>query len=522
VLPLTAVWIVLLSVRMPGDLFRRTVALNRWMQGYEVLDIKEGINTTVSVHRNAQRDVLYLCTSGRKVAGTSRGYRADQKMLGHFPVLLNEQARRVLSVGFGSGESTACLAKHALERIDCVEIAPEVVDLSLKYFGDLNPGDQLHERVNMIYQDARNYLHLTDRRYDVIVNDCTSIRGVADNASLYTREYFEIARRRLTPDGWFMSWIDAHTNECSDVMRSVIGTFSEVFGHVTLWYMATESAPFFVIVGSERPQRFSPRHIEGELARPAVAESLSLIGCRTSQDVLSCYVGDEDDLKRYVATYATNSDYFPVVEFCREYEPAGYDALRAFFTAVRRRSIDKHIDWTGMGESEQSAWLAQFEKVYDATTCVVAAESAADWFERLRQGTAGRRILPAHPGLTLIAQNAEHALLEASAKSIEAGNAGRAMETARRMLEIDPNCALAWVVRARAERSLGNLAAAKADALRALEIAPDDLTAHVNLWSVLVSTDDTGAAAAILRADLRSTHEGSELPAWDKSRVLGF
>ena len=239
-LPLAAAWIVLFSARMPGDLFRRTVALNRWMQGYEVLDIKEGINTTVSLHRDPQRDVLYLCTSGRKVAGTSRGYRADQKMLGHFPVLLNEQAHRVLSVGFGSGESTACLAKHALERIDCAEIAPEVVELSLKHFGNINLAGRLHERVNMIYQDARNYLHLTDRRYDVIVNDCTSIRGVADNASLYTREYFEIAHRRLTPNGWFMSWIDAHTNECSDVMRSVIGTFMEVFPHVTLWYMTTE------------------------------------------------------------------------------------------------------------------------------------------------------------------------------------------------------------------------------------------------------------------------------------------
>lgn len=522
VLPLAAVWITLVSVQMPDDLFRRTVALNRWMEGYEVLEIKEGINTTVSVHKNPQRNVTYLCTSGRSVAGTSRGYRADQKMLGHFPVLLNEQTRSVLSVGFGSGESTACLAKHALERIDCVEIAPEVVELSLKYFGDINLAGRLHERVNMIYQDARNYLHLTDRRYDVIVNDCTSIRGFADNASLYTREYFETARRRLTPDGWFMSWIDVHTTECSDVMLSVIGTFMEVFPHVTLWYMVTEPAPFFVIVGSERPQMFSPRHIENELARPMVAESLSLVGCHTSQDVLSCYMGDENDLKRYVATYATNSDYSPVVEFCREHEPAGQGVLRAFFATVRRRSIDGHIDWKGVGESEKPVWLDYFGKVYDAAACVVAAESSADWFERLQQGKAGLRILPGHPGLTLITQHAEQTLLETSLESIKAGNANQAQETARRMLDIDPNCAAAWVVRAQAERSLGDLAAAKADALRALEIAPDDLATHINLWTILIGTDDPAGATAILRADLQAIHEDSKPAAWDKSRMLGF
>ena len=78
------------------------------------------------------------------------------------------------------------------------------------------------------------------------------------------------------------------------------------------------------------------------------------------------------------------------------------------------------------------------------------------------------------------------------------------------------------MVRAQAERSLGNLAMAKADALRALEIAPDDLTVHVNLWTILISTDDTAGAAALLLADLRATREGSEPTAWDKSRMLGF
>jgi spermidine synthase len=505
VLPLAAVWITLLAVRMPADLFRRTVALNRWMQDYEVLDIREGVNTTVSLHRDPQRDVLYLCTSGRKVAGTSRGYRADQKMLGHFPVLLNEHARSVLTVGFGSGESTACLARHVLDRIDCVEIAPELVEFSLKYFGDINLAGRPHENVNIIFQDARNYLHLTDRRYDAIVNDCTSIRGVAENASLYTRDYFETARRRLTPDGWLMSWVDAQISECTFVLRSVIGTFMEVFPHVTLWYMTTEPAPFFVIIGSDRPQRFSPRHIAAELARPAVADSLAVIGCRDSLDVLSCYVADENDLRAYVKGCATNSDRFPVVEFCSEYEPAGVDALRVFFLTFRH-PVNRHVDWTGMSELERAEWLARFQKIYDAATSAIMAESTADVFEQLQHATTGLRILPSQPALELIRRNAQQILLETGLKSVEAGNANQAKDTARRMLEIDPNCAPAWVLRAQAELSLGNPAQARVAAEQALDMAPEDLAVHIGLWGILVSGNDTTDAAVVLRAALRACH----------------
>ena len=65
------------------------------------------------------------------MAGTLREFRADQMILGHFPILLNEKAQRLLSVGFGSGESTACMTRHGIEQATCVEIAPEVVDFAL-------------------------------------------------------------------------------------------------------------------------------------------------------------------------------------------------------------------------------------------------------------------------------------------------------------------------------------------------------------------------------------------------------
>jgi hypothetical protein len=364
----------------------------------------------------------------------------------------------------------------------------------------------------MIYQDAKNYLRLTDRRYDVIVNDCTGIRGMAENASLYTKEYFESARDRLTDDGLFMSWIDTFATECPQVTHSIMGTLMDVFPYVTLWYLTTDPGSYFVIVGSCRPQRFSPRHIENELARPAVAASLAEVGCRDVLDVLTCYIADERDLRNYVTPYSPNSDYFPVVEFCTEPEPGNYRALHQFFTTIRGQSLCDHIDWTGIGEPERQPWLERLEQARGVATYVLMAASVSDYFQRLQYARAGLRAGPGHPALRVIQRTAEQALLGEGLQSLQAGDAGHAVDVYRRMLEIDPNSAPAWILRSQAERSLGHLPAARAAAERALQIAPADLGVQFNLWSILAAADDPTGAATFLRDRVLPTQKRAVSP----------
>jgi hypothetical protein len=256
--------------------------------------------------------------------------------------------------------------------------------------------------------------------------------------------------------------------------------------------MTTEPAPFFVIVGSETPQQFSPAHITRELARPAVRDSLAVINCHDSGDVLSCYIADEEDLKRYVSDYRTNSDYFPVIEFCTEHRIAGFDAMRRFFDTVRTGSVYEHIDWTGISESEKARWLERFAKTYDAATYVLLAESTPGYLDRLEHSVAGLGIAPENAALKLTKRKAEHALLAEGLKSIHAGNAGPARSIAERMLATDPDSAIGWMLRAQVARAGGNLALAKAAAQRAVDIAPENLGAHFNLWAVLVSAQAAG------------------------------
>ncbi len=496
--PLAAVFVSVWAAQIPADLFVRTVALSGQEFGHGIVAMREGINTTVSVHRDPRYGALYLYTSGRIVAGTSRGFRGDQKMLGHFPVLLNQYANRTLSVGFGTGESTACLAMHEIDQIDCVEIAPEVVDFALEYFGELNLGDELDERTNMIYMDARNYLHLTERKYDVIMSDCTGMTHFAENGSLFTKDYFECARDHLNEHGLFMSWIDTYTTQGRAVMNSVLGTMMEVFPYVTLWYPTPEPAPFFVVVGSEQLQKVSIRHILDELDRPAVKESLEKINLRDAVDVVSCYIADQNDIRRFVKQYTANTDNFPFIEFITTHQRAGRSVMRDFFEAVRSDSVYQHIDWAGADEVDKERWRARLDRVRQVARYVQLSQTSSMYDESLGYAMQGLEIVPDYPALQIARRSIERELLASGLQALAGGNPESAMAIGRAMLAKDPNAVAAWFLFSQASRAQGNTAAAMQAARRAVQMAPQDMGTYYNLWSILLWADDPAAAQETL------------------------
>ena len=68
-------------------------------------------------------------------------------------------------------------------------------------------------------------------------------------ATLFTREFFEAARARLTPDGLLCQW--AHTYDISqDDLQSIVRTFASVFPQGTMWLVG--EADLLLIGGAGR------------------------------------------------------------------------------------------------------------------------------------------------------------------------------------------------------------------------------------------------------------------------------
>ena len=470
----------------PSNLFDTVVASNPMLpQQLELLEVKEGVTTTVSLYRYPEEDTLYLYASGQRIAGDTYFWRSDQKMLGHFGVLLNSNAKKVLSVGFGSGESMACLALHDLERADCAEIAPEVVDVSLRFFRHINLGDCLDDHVNMVYMDAKNYIHLTDIKYDAIVNDSIHPRHFAENASLYAKEYYESARDHLNENGLFLSWIPTHNTEPVAVLNSIIGTMLEVFPYVTIWYMTPSPAWYFLVVGSEQPQYFSPKYMEDELGKEGVRESLSLININNSRDIMSCYIGDKEDLKRHIKSYTVNSDYSPFIEFVTDDRAGGNSMFMKFIRDVRSDSVYRYIDWTGYNEKQKQKWLSEFKRLYEASTYLLLTNSTDGYLKRMEYCMEGLSILPDNPALLDVRQRTERLLLSAYEKLIVDGQPKTALSFAEHMLRIHTQSALGRVIRSSALQEMGDVRGAFNAAKMAVSNGPDNPDAHMRLGGML-------------------------------------
>lgn len=525
VLLTAAVILAIITLKIPRNLFSAVIEASPLVPGFELVQVKEGIATTASVHRDTS-GTLYLYSSGQTLAGENYTARGDQKMLGHFGVLLNSNARGVLSVGFGSGESTFCLAQHKLDRVDCVEIAPEIVEISLKFFRKLNLGDRLNEEVNMIYMDAKNYLHLTDINYDVIFNDCIHPRFFAENASLYAKEYFESAKKNLrSRKGLFLSYVPLY-KMTPFVLNSIVGTAMDVFPHVTIWYLTPHPAPLVVIVGSEHEQYFSPKHIEDELLKEGVRKSLAEINIHNSLDVLSCYICDEQDLRKHIKEFSINSDYFPFIEFVTDEELDTALIFDSFVMNIRNDSIYHHIDWTGFSDEQKAGWITDYRQLYNALTYILPVlptpNAPPSEFSRFGACMAGLGRLPDNPVLLRTRDEAARRLYSDFKRMILSGRTDTAQAYSRELIKQYPDSPLGWLVRSSVMRDKGEGQEAVADARRAVDIAPDNTDARFNLGFMLYSVGQFEQAIIEYKEALRLANRPDEINVYNQSKILNF
>src|SRR5207237_879778 len=89
-------------------------------------------------------------------------------------------------------------------------------------------------------------------RYDLIVSQ-PSNPFRAGIASLFTREYYDAARNRLTPGGAFIQWIQAYEIDAR-TLRTVYATFASSFPHVETWQVGPDD---LALVGATKPLGYS-------------------------------------------------------------------------------------------------------------------------------------------------------------------------------------------------------------------------------------------------------------------------
>jgi spermidine synthase len=166
---------VVIIVFIPGDFLFQYYNTGEKRQNAqaEILHAEEGVQGITTVHRYPE-GYRVISTGSINVAGTSFTLRTTQILQGHIPMLLHPDAKQVLQVGFGSGETAHIVTQYAnVVQHDTVEISQSVIDSSARFFQDINHDVVKHPKFHPIIMDGANYLRLTRKKYDVIMNDST-------------------------------------------------------------------------------------------------------------------------------------------------------------------------------------------------------------------------------------------------------------------------------------------------------------------------------------------------------------
>ena len=196
-----------------------------------------GFTTVMKIVNFLGEDEYMLANSGKGDA-SSRGDMPTQTLLAHVPLLFHQDPKEVLVIGLASGITAGETLVYPIERLDVIEISEQAVSAS-NFFIPWNNNVVANPKTELIIQDARAHLELTDRQYDVIIAE-PSNPWMAGLASLFTEECFTLAKNRLKEGGIFVQMF--HSYQMDWETFALVGrTFSTVFPSSAL--MVTYPAP---------------------------------------------------------------------------------------------------------------------------------------------------------------------------------------------------------------------------------------------------------------------------------------
>jgi hypothetical protein len=180
---------------------------------------------------------------------------------------------------FGTGQTANAVRNENPESLDIVDVNPRIFKVAHRFSSN---EDVLHDpKVKAIVMDGRAYLRRTSKVYDVITLEPMPPTDAGVNA-LYSREFYQLARERLGPDGIIAQWLPFH---CVAPLHSasIARTFTEVFPNAILW-LDPQAKTDGILLGTkddsvplgERWPGFARNGIKRDMDEPTVREGVML------------------------------------------------------------------------------------------------------------------------------------------------------------------------------------------------------------------------------------------------------
>jgi len=197
----------------------------------------------------------------------------------------------VFIAGGGEGATLREALRHkTVKRAVMVDIDEEVVALSKKYLPDHSRGAFEDSRTELHHVDARDYLAKSNDKFDIIVIDLPDPIEEGPAYLLYTREFYQIVRDKLTDNGLIV--VQAGSASLTELLNftAVNNTLKSVFPIVSQYKadMPCFGGPWGFCLASLKPDPtlLSPDEVDNRIAARSLT-GLKLYDGLTHQGMFS-------------------------------------------------------------------------------------------------------------------------------------------------------------------------------------------------------------------------------------------
>src|SRR5438876_7628101 len=289
-----------------------------------VVYFKEGNNATISVRKG--ENYMALRTNG-KVDASNRDDMITQLAVGWLPVFYHSNPQSALVIGYGSGVTVGAVAAvKEVADIDCIEIEPAVVGAA-PWFSEINRKSYESPKLHMIFNDARNYMNVTRKQYDVIISE-PSNPWIAGVASLFTAEFYDRVADVLKPDGIFAQWIQLYELDPED-LRMILYEVQRKFPEVSVWFTDSD----LIVIGSRQPPKLDAARLVTAVKSDSgmIRDFRNFLHSEQPEGLLAYYVMSTEAVRKFASKARRNTDDHPLLEF---------HAPRQLFSDTRDLNID--------------------------------------------------------------------------------------------------------------------------------------------------------------------------------------
>lgn len=253
--------------------------------------------------------------------GTSRALE-PQRNESWIPLALLRSPRRVAFIGMASGISAGAALDYPIERLVAIEVAPEVIRAARAHFEEWNNGIFTDSRAEIICDDGRAVIQRAQKPFDAII--CDLLLPWEDGAgALYSRDFLEIAARRITPGGLVCLWLPLYQHD--DLLAGiVVRTMLDVFPYVLLVRANIDARePYAGVIGLTAPCDMSEAVLSARLSSVKVkSRAHEPLFFRSTANFRLALLGDARANAHSFAGYPVTTDDRPAFLFHATERPA--------------------------------------------------------------------------------------------------------------------------------------------------------------------------------------------------------